>query len=174
MEVDPNSKSEIAEPIIVPEEAVETEVETTNKVAPTEKYDGKEKNLARDPDIIKVTWSIPFYPVVEDDIRYSCTKCKYTCTRETLLKDHRAKVHGEKDLFKCPHCGYIGQLFKHLQKHMLRQHKIHLSSIKPDQERQGDEKRQVNENRQVNKEKLVNEKGQVNREKKVNDKGQVK
>ena len=92
-------------------------------------------------ELVTVTWSVPLNPVddhVVEPPRYRCTQCKYTCTRETVLKDHRAKVHGEKDLFKCSRCNYIGQLFKHLQKHMSRQHNIQLSSSKPFEERQGE------------------------------------
>ena len=91
-------------------------------------------------EMVTVTWSVPLNPVdapVVESPRYRCTQCKYTCTRENLLKDHRAKVHGEKDLFKCSRCSYNGQLFKHLQKHMSRQHNIQLSSSKPVEERQG-------------------------------------
>ena len=87
-------------------------------------------------ELVTVTWSVPLNPVEVEPPRYSCTQCEYTCTRETLLKDHRAKMHGEKDLFKCSRCNYNGQLFKHLQKHMSRQHKVLLSSYKPNEEKQ--------------------------------------
>ena len=87
-------------------------------------------------DLVTVTWSVPLNPVKIEPPRYGCTQCEYTCTRETLLKDHRAKVHGEKDLFKCSRCNYTGQLFKHLQKHMSRQHQVLLSTYKPNEEKQ--------------------------------------
>ena len=87
-------------------------------------------------ELVTVTWSVPLNPVEVEPPRYGCTQCEYTCTRETVLKDHRAKVHGEKDLFKCSRCNYTGQLFKHLQKHMSRQHKVLLSSYKPNEEKQ--------------------------------------
>ena len=87
-------------------------------------------------ELVTVTWSVPLNPVEIEPPRYGCTQCEYTCTRETVLKDHRAKVHGEKDLFKCSRCNYTGQLFKHLQKHMSRQHKVLLSSYKPNEEKQ--------------------------------------
>ena len=84
--------------------------------------------VSGEAELVTVTWSVPLNPVEVEPPRYRCTQCEYTCTRETVLKDHRAKVHREKDLFKCSRCNYNGQLFKHLQKHMSRQHKVLLSS----------------------------------------------
>ena len=97
---------------------------------------GSEKIGDKDPNTVTVTLSVPHYPIGDETTRYTCTQCKYSCTRETVLKDHRAKVHGEKDLFQCTLCHYAGQLFKHLQKHMVRQHGVHLSSNKPFEEQQ--------------------------------------
>ena len=130
--------------LFVHEKTLETEVETTYDKDYSTDLNQKaqninEKYLHKKTETVKIIFSIPNNPLVEDDVKYNCTECKYSCTRETLLKDHRAKVHRVKDLFKCCHCSYIGQLFKHLQKHMLRQHKIHLSSMKPGQEKQKNE-----------------------------------
>ena len=126
--------------LTVPEKALETEVQTTNAMD-----SGKSQDLVtrEDPqkgsELVTVTWSITHCPVRDEVVKYSCTQCSYSCTRETVLKDHRAKAHAEKDLFKCSQCNYSGKLFRHLQKHMLRQHEVHLSSIRKSQENQNKE-----------------------------------
>ena len=70
---------------------------------------------------IRIRISLP-PPLSSGDLRYACNQCHYTCTRESLLKDHHAKVHQEKDLFLCPECKYKGQRYIHLQKHLHRKH----------------------------------------------------
>ncbi|XP_013418831.1 uncharacterized protein LOC106179655 [Lingula anatina] len=54
--------------------------------------------------------------------RTKCSECEYRCKKEYLMRDHRAKCHGEKDLFSCKECSYIGHRYRHLQKHALRMH----------------------------------------------------
>lgn len=63
--------------------------------------------------------------------KFQCPHCARSCTRATVLMDHRAKAHGEKNLFKCSQCCYEGHLFGHLQKHMKRRHGCSITSFQP-------------------------------------------
>ena len=80
----------------------------------------------------KVTF--PNLPTVNEETRYPCELCDKSFTRESLLKDHYFRQHGEKDLFPCILCRYKGSLHRHLQKHMKRKHSDLCAKSQPCQE----------------------------------------
>jgi len=58
-----------------------------------------------------------------------CLQCSYLTCRKHLFKDHMSRVHGEKNLFPCSFCPYVGQCFRYLQKHMHRKHSETMQSV---------------------------------------------
>ena len=57
--------------------------------------------------------------------RFACSSCSMTFSKRNILLDHRAKTHGENNLFRCSQCSYKGQRSSHFQKHLRRKHLSH-------------------------------------------------
>lgn len=100
--------------------AGEDDISTSNK----DRFDGSVPiNIAANDKVsYKVSFPSKDKGKGENGDRFSCEICTKSFTRESLMKDHKSKVHGVRDLFHCHLCSYTGQLNRHLTKHIKRKH----------------------------------------------------
>ena len=95
-------------------------------VVPHETLPPRASHVAKSRLATRVRISFPPSCQQVNNERVGCTQCSCSFTRESLLKDHRFRCHGAKDLFPCTLCAYVGQRHRLLQKHMKRQHPNHV------------------------------------------------
>ena len=95
-------------------------------VVPHETLPSNASHVAKSRLAARVRISFPPSCQKVSNERVGCTQCSRSFTRESLLKDHRFRCHGAKDLFPCTLCAYVGQRHRLLQKHVKRQHRDHV------------------------------------------------
>ena len=94
-------------------------------VVPQEVHPSNSSQEASSRSTARVRISFPSSCQSDTQERFRCTQCTRSFTRESLLKDHRFRCHGMRNLFPCSMCSYVGHRHRLLQKHTTRQHPKH-------------------------------------------------
>ena len=94
-------------------------------VVPQEVHPSNSSQEASSRSTARVRISFPSSCQSDTQERFRCTQCTRSFTRESLLKDHRFRCHGIRNLFPCSMCSYVGHRHRLLQKHTTRQHPKH-------------------------------------------------